>query len=81
MNVTTRFRVVFVVLFVVSSIAGVVGWIIGLDPSPLVGVLAIEAAALGVGEASNVGKRWTNKTITPRTGEPDRFRDDERGFR
>ena len=35
------------------------GWFIGKDPNGLLGILGAIVAAMGVGEASNVGKRAT----------------------
>lgn len=62
MNVTTQFRIVFVGLFVLTGLVALIGWMVGRDPSQLIGILGIEAGAIGVGEAANVGKRATWKS-------------------
>lgn len=59
MSTTDRFRYLFAGLFALAMIAAIVGWLRGLDPSSLTGVMTTAALACGVGEASNVGKRWT----------------------
>jgi hypothetical protein len=47
--------------FVATVVAAVLGYFLGMDPNALLGVLGVEAAAMGVGEASNIGKRATFK--------------------
>jgi len=47
--------------FVALVVACIGGWLLGKDPEQLVPVLMLVVGALGVGEASNVGKRWTTK--------------------
>ncbi len=59
---TTRFvrrAVVYAFLAVVLGI--LIGWFTGHDPNAMLGILGVIVAALGVGEASNVGKRATTK--------------------
>lgn len=62
MNWTTRFRCVFVFLFAVTVAVALYGWLVlDRDPAQLEGVMMFCAGAVGVGEASNVGKRATWK--------------------
>ena len=62
MSTTDRFRVVFVGLFVLASLTALLGWFFfDLDPRGLSPLLGWLAGAVGVGEASNVGKRATWK--------------------
>lgn len=58
---TNVVRYVALVAFALLVLAAVVGWWLGRDPTQLVGVGGLVVAALGVGEASNVGKRATTK--------------------
>lgn len=44
---------------IVMALAALVGWLLGKDPTPLVGPMGIVAGGVLTGEASNVGKRWT----------------------
>ena len=48
-------------LFIVVVFAGLGGWVAGRDVSQLAPLLEATAAVMLVGEASNVGKRWTFK--------------------
>jgi hypothetical protein len=48
-------------LFVVVVVGAIGGWALGRDPSQLAPVMGWVVLALGVGEASNVGKRATTK--------------------
>ena len=59
MNWTTRFRIVYAALFVAVVVAALVGWFMNRDVAALDGVLMWSAAAVGIGEGSNVGKRAT----------------------
>lgn len=61
MSWTTRFRIVFTLLFCGVVATALVGWLLGRDPSQLGSVLMSAAGAVGVGEMSNVGKRATFK--------------------
>ncbi len=62
MSWTTRFRIVYAALFAASVLGALVGWLfLERDPAQLDGVLMWAAAACGVGEASNIGKRATWK--------------------
>lgn len=48
-------------LFIVVVFAGLGGWLVGKDVSQLAPLLEATAAVMMIGEASNVGKRWTTK--------------------
>jgi len=61
MNQTDRNRAIFVGLFVLVVLVALAGWLMGRDPSQLLGVLGAVVVAAGIGEASNVGKRATFK--------------------
>lgn len=61
MNWTTCFRITYAGLFVGSVVVALVGWFMDKDVSALDGVLMWTAAAVGIGEGSNVGKRATYK--------------------
>ena len=58
---TRRLRVLYAVLFTLAVLVTLGGWLAGRDPSSLTGVLGTLAVAVGIGEASNVGKRATFK--------------------
>jgi len=59
---TTRFRVVFVSLFVIEVLVTLLGWAwFERDPAQLDGLLMFTAGVIGVGEGSNIGKRATWK--------------------
>jgi hypothetical protein len=62
MSTTDRGRSAFVALFCVVTLAAVVGWFLDKDPGQLAGVLLWVSAAIGLGEASNIGKRATWKS-------------------
>ena len=62
MNTTDTLRRVMLVVFVVTVAVVLGGWLFHRDPSQLSTLLGIEALGLGIGEASNVGKRATFKT-------------------
>jgi len=60
---TTRFRVVFVALFALAVLIALGGWLIyDRDPEKLSSLIGWLAGAVGIGEASNIGKRATFKT-------------------
>ena len=62
MSTTDRSRRALVVLFVLVMLATTAGWLfLERDPSQMAGVLMWAAMAVGIGEASNVGKRATFK--------------------
>ncbi len=61
MKTTDRVRVATVVAFLATVTAALGGWFAGKDPNGLLGILGIVVAAMGVGEASAVGKRATTK--------------------
>jgi uncharacterized membrane protein len=48
-------------LFIVVTVGAVGGWALGRDPAMLAPVIGWVVMALGIGEASNVGKRATTK--------------------
>jgi len=61
-NWTTRLRVLYAVLFTVSILTALVGWLVlSRDVTDIDSVLMWGAAAVGIGEGSNVGKRATFK--------------------
>ena len=62
MNTTKKFRIVFSILFVLTVCSAVVGWFLGKDPGQFSPILGWVIGAIGIGEASNVGKRATFKT-------------------
>lgn len=62
MSNTDRFRKLFVSLFTAAVITALAGWVmLDRDTSTLGPVLGWLALAVGIGEASNVGKRATWK--------------------
>lgn len=62
MNLTAKLRVLYAVLFAVAVLITLLAWVFA-DKSPVdvTGLLTVLAAAIGIGEASNVGKRATFK--------------------
>lgn len=54
-----KVRMVSLVLFTLTVMASIIGWFTGLDPRDLTTVLGTLAVAIGIGEASNIGKRVT----------------------
>jgi hypothetical protein len=71
MSWTTRFRLLFVALFALSVIIACGGWLLcGRSPAELAPVFQWLATAIGIGEASNVGKRATFKpeAVVPERG-------------
>ena len=48
-------------LFVLTVVCGLVGWFVGLDLEALLPLIGPQTAALGLAEASNIGKRATTK--------------------
>lgn len=61
MQLTSAVRITAVVAFAVTVAVALGGWLAGRDPNALLGILGAVVAAMGVGEASNVGKRATTK--------------------
>ncbi|KKL19129.1 hypothetical protein LCGC14_2468560 [marine sediment metagenome] len=60
---TTRLvRRAVMVAFLAVVLGALIGWYTGRDPNALLGILGAVVAAMGVGEASNVGRRATTKT-------------------
>ena len=60
MSWTTRFRLVFVSLFVLAVLVALGGWLVfDRDPERLSSLIGWLVGACGIGEASNVGKRAT----------------------
>ena len=62
MTTTSLVRRAVVVAFLAVVLGALGGWFAGRDPNALLGILGAVVAAMGVGEASNVGKRATTKT-------------------
>ena len=62
MGTTNMIRRATIVAFLAVVFGALGGWFAGRDPGPLLGILGAVVAAMGVGEASNVGKRATTKT-------------------
>ena len=56
---TDRLRRAFAALFIGVVATALIGWLLGLDPEAVDSIVAVCAAAVGVGEASNIGKRAT----------------------
>ena len=61
MKLTNVVRIATIVAFLSTVGAAIGGWFAGKDPNGLLGILGAVVAAMGVGEASNVGKRATTK--------------------
>jgi len=59
---TNVVRIAVVVAFISTVGVALGGWLGGKDPNSLLGILGAVVAAMGVGEASNVGKRATTKS-------------------
>lgn len=62
MKTTDLVRRATIVAFLAVVLVALGGWLAGRDPGALLGILSAVVAAMGVGEASNVGKRATTKT-------------------
>ncbi len=61
-NWTTRYRTLFVTLFAIAILVALGGWLFfDRDPQKLDAVIMWLTATVGIGEASNVGKRATWK--------------------
>ncbi len=64
MNTTDRFRWLGWVLWTILVIAALAGWLwFDRDPSQLAPVLGWVTGAVGIGEASNLGKRATDREL------------------
>lgn len=50
----------FAVLFAITVLVTLGGWLADKDPSQLTGLLATLAVALGIGEGANIGRRITH---------------------
>ncbi len=61
MPTTNLVRRVVVFAFLAVVLGVLIGWFAGRDPNAMLGILGVIVAAMGVGEASNVGKRATTK--------------------
>ena len=62
MGTTNIVRRAVIVAFLAVVLGVLIGWFTGRDPNAMLGILGVIVAAMGVGEASNVGKRVTTKT-------------------
>lgn len=60
-STTDRVRNWNMVLWTISVIATLGGWLLGKDPTALSILLGFQTAALGIGEGSNIGKRLSWK--------------------
>lgn len=59
-DLTGKLRIGGAVLFALVVLAGLVGWLFfDRDPNQLLGLVGPLTAVIGIGEASNVGKRAT----------------------
>lgn len=58
---TDKVRRTVLYLFALTVACGLVGWFMGLDLEALLPLIGPQTAALGLAEASNVGKRATTK--------------------
>ena len=61
-DLTSKLRTLYAILFAITVLIGLAGWIVGRDPSQLLALMGPLTAALGIGEASNIGKRATFKS-------------------
>lgn len=61
MPVTDQVRHTARYLIIVTIVAAIGGWLLNKDPSQLVPILTSEIFMSGIGELSNVGKRYTTK--------------------
>ena len=62
MTQTQKQRRGLLIIFAVTVLALLYGWLFrGLDPSQLTALISAEVLGLGIGEASNIGKRATFK--------------------
>ena len=61
MSYTDRFRTYMTILFIGLVVLSAVGWWVDKDPGGIAPILGWVGGALGVGEASNIGKRATYK--------------------
>ncbi len=62
MRTTDLVRKAVVVAFLAVVLGVLIGWFADRDPNAMLGILGVIVAAMGVGEASNIGKRATTKT-------------------
>ena len=60
-STTTKIRVWNVGLFTIAVLASLAGWFFGKDPGDLSVLVGTLLTAIGIGEASNIGKRATFK--------------------
>lgn len=67
---TDLIRKVALGAFVLLIVMSVIGWIFEHDPAQLMVPAGLVAAALGIGEGSNIGKRATWNPEHPGDAEP-----------
>ena len=60
-RMTDKVRWVMVALFAFTTVAALVGWFFHRDVTQLTSLIQWQALGVGIGEASNVGKRATSK--------------------
>jgi len=60
-STTSKVRTWNMVLWTLLVIGTLTGWLLGKDPGQMDGIIMWGAIAIGIGEASNVGKRATFK--------------------
>jgi hypothetical protein len=60
-STTDKIRIWLLVLFTISVLVTLAGWLFDKDPTQLAVLNATMATAIGIGEASAVGKRATFK--------------------
>jgi hypothetical protein len=64
-SMTNVVRTVLLATFILMCIVVLIGWLAGKDPSAMVGPMGVVVGGLGVGEASNVGKRFSFNPDAP----------------
>ena len=60
-STTRTLRLWNMILWSLMVVVALAGWLLGKDPGQLTGLIGFGALSVGIGEASNVGKRATFK--------------------